>query len=389
MTVTIFRRHLRTCPHFGTARGRVDRCGCPFYADARPHGGVRSLETKDRSKALAMARDMELSGGGNPSRETIDGPMKIKDAKEAFFVNLTVRNLSAATKYKHDILWRQCLAFAEKNRLEFVADLDATVIDRFVKSWKDAALARGKKLERFRQFFKFAVSRKWIEDDPTAGMKGPIVKQKQTPPFTPNEMAKILVEAEKRIREAKTSARANAFRAKALILFLRFSGLRIIDAVGCQIEWVKGGRVRLITRKTGVHIDVEMPPHVTNALAAIPPASDLYFFWTGNGAIETATKDWQKKLANIFDGAGINDGHAHRFRDTFAVAMLESGKSLQAVADALGNSLQVTQRHYNPWSKIRQSQLDVAVRGTWKDDPLLRILDDQEEAAKLAARGIM
>jgi len=388
MEVKIFRRHVSTCSF--KAKGRAhERCGCPWWADPRPQGPLKSLGTTDRAKARELAREMEDSGRASPSAALAAGPMTITDAKEAFFVNLTVRNLAKATVYKHEILWRQCLAFAEKSRLEFVADLNPTMIDRFVKTWNDAALARGRKLERFRQFFKFAVSRKWIEEDPTAGMKGPIVKHKQTPPFTPNEMTKIMATAEKKIREARSAARANWLRAKAIILFMRYSGLRIIDVAGCQVEWVKDGRVRLIARKNGAPINIELPPMLIQLLASIPHTSDLYFFWSGNGAIETSTKDWQEKLLEIFTDSGVNDGHSHRFRDTFAVDMLERGKSLQEVADALGITLQVAQKHYNPWSKIRQSQMDDAVRGGWKDDPLLRILDEQEAAAKLAARGIM
>jgi len=389
MEVKIFRRHVSTCPF--KAKGRAhEKCGCPIWADPRPQGPLKSLRTTDRARARELAREMEDSGRASPSAALTAGPMTITEAKEAFFANLTVRNLSAATKYKHEILWRQCLAFAEKNRLEFVADLDATMIDRFVKSWNDKANSRGKKLERFRQFFKFAVSRKWIEEDPTEGMKGPKVRQGQTPPFTPNEIAKILATAETRIEQTRNpEQKANASRARALIVFLLFSGLRIIDAVGCQIEWVKGGRVRLVARKNGAHIDVRLPSHVMNALTSIPPASDLYFFWTGNGQIETAVKDWQGRLLQIFRDAGIDGGHAHRFRDTFACAMLERGESLQAVANALGNSLLVTQRHYNPWSTTRQDRQDASVESSWKDNPVLKLLDDQEKLAKEKGARVM
>jgi integrase/recombinase XerD len=382
MEVKIFRRHVSQCPF--KAKGRAhEKCGCPYWADPRPQGPLKSLRTTDRAKAREMAREMEDSGRSSPSASLAAGPMTITDAKEAFFVNLTVRNLSAGTKYKHEILWRRCLEFSKKEELELVADLNATMIDRFVSTWEDKANSRGKKLERFRQFFKFAVSRKWIEDDPTQGMKGPIVKRQQTPPFTPNEITKILTAAGTKVDKARDPAeKANASRAKALILFLLFSGLRIIDAVGCQIEWVNGGRVRLVARKNGAHIDVRLPSHVTNALASIPPASDLYFFWTGNGQIETAVKDWQGRLLQIFKDAGISGGHAHRFRDTFAVSMLERGESLQAVANALGNSLLVTQRHYNPWSKTRQDRQDESVESSWKDSPVLKLLDDQEKLAR-------
>jgi len=382
MEVKIYRRHVSSCPF--KAKGRAhERCGCPWWADPRPEGPLKSLGTTDRAKARELAREMEDSGRASPSASLAARPMTIADAKEAFFANLTARNLSAATKYKHEILWRQCLEFAKREGLERVADLDATMIDRFASRWKDKANSRGKKLERFRQFFKFAVSRKWIEDDPTQGMKGPIVKRQQTPPFNPNEIAKSLTAAETKVDEKQNPAeKANASRAKALILFLLFSGLRIIDAVGCQIEWVNGGRVRLVARKNGAHVDVRLPSHVTNALASIPSASDRYFFWTGNGEIETSVKDWQGRLLQIFKDAGISGGHAHRFRDTFAVSMLERGESLQAVANALGNSLLVTQRHYNPWSKTRQDRQDESVESTWKDHPVLKLLEDQEKLAR-------
>src|SRR5580704_9075782 len=308
MEVKIFRRHTSACPH--KAKGRAHtKCGCPWWADPRPYGPLKSLGTPDRAKARELAREMEDSGRASPSAALAAGPMTITAAKEAFFVNLTVRNLSAATKYKHKILWRQFLEFAKNLKLELVIDLDATAIDRFMKSWKDKANSRGKKLERLRQFFKFAVSRKWIDEDPTEGMKGPKVRHKQTPPFTENEMAKIHAEAATKIDEARSpEEKANATRARALIMLLRFSGLRIIDAVGCQIEWVKDGRVRLVARKNGAHIDVRLPSHVMSAWAAIPPATDLYFFWTGDGQIETAVKDWQGRLLQTFRGAGINGG---------------------------------------------------------------------------------
>jgi len=120
-------------------------------------------------------------------------------------------------------------------------------------------------------------------------------------------------------------------------------------------------------------------------LAAVPAESDLYWFWTGKSKIESATTKWQNQLLLIFKAAGIQGGHPHRFRDTFAVGMLENGKTLQEVADALGNTLEVTERHYNPWSKTRQKKLDEAVRASWKNDPLLKILDDQEKLSKAKA----
>jgi len=102
-----------TCPH--RAKGRAfERCGCPFRADPRPVGKLQSLGTKDRLKALQMARDMELSGGGKLSRETAEGPVTIAGAKDQFMESLRQQGLAKATILKHQTLWRQCTAFAHR-----------------------------------------------------------------------------------------------------------------------------------------------------------------------------------------------------------------------------------------------------------------------------------
>jgi integrase len=208
-----------------------------------------------------------------------------------------------------------------------------------------------------------------------------IVKLQQTPPFTPGEIASIFTEALKKIAAAVSYARHNALRTAVLVLFLRYSGLRISDAVGCRVEWVtpgkdgKDGYVDLWTRKNNVRVHVSLPQYVIDTLDRVPRMSEGRWFWTGNGKIETAVKDWQGRLAQLFKDAGIEGGHAHRFRDTFAVAMLEEGKTLQDVADRLGITLAVAQKHYNPWSKRRQEQANADVRVTWANDPFLKMLE--------------
>ena len=64
--------------------------------------------------------------------------------------------------------------------------------------------------------------------------------------------------------------------------------------------------------------------------------------------------------------AGVENGHMHRWRDTFAVELLLAGISLEQVSILLGHaSVKVTEKHYAPWVKARQEQLEAVVRKTF------------------------
>ena len=77
--------------------------------------------------------------------------------------------------------------------------------------------------------------------------------------------------------------------------------------------------------------------------------------------------NWQRSLRTLFRLASVPDGHAHRFRDTFAVELLLAGVPLERVSVLLGHqSVKVTEKHYTPWVKARQEQLESDVRRTWK-----------------------
>lgn len=70
---------------------------------------------------------------------------------------------------------------------------------------------------------------------------------------------------------------------------------------------------------------------------------------------------WRERIAEVLNLAKVS-GHPHRFRDTFAVALLEGGASIETVSILLGHrSVRVTEKHYNPWVKTRQDALDRAV----------------------------
>jgi len=83
------------------------------------------------------------------------------------------------------------------------------------------------------------------------------------------------------------------------------------------------------------------------------------------------------RLKDLFDAAGINkDGTnalSHRFRDTFAVKLLERGTSIESVSVLLGHkSIRITEKHYSPWVRSRQEALEVEMKNAWKGDATLK-----------------
>ena len=180
----------------------------------------------------------------------------------------------------------------------------------------------------------------------------------------------------------------NAKRLRAFVLLLRYSGLRIGDALRLTDDPVPikagsrlivpphiiGNRIFLYTQKTGTNVYIPMPPEFFEALNEVEKLSQRYYFWSGNGKMETRIGNFERTLKSMFAKAGIANGHAHRFRDTFAVELLLKGVPMDVVSVLLGHSsIKITEKHYAPWVKARQEQLEQHVMKTW-DSPKKKLV---------------
>jgi integrase/recombinase XerD len=294
----------------------------------------------------------------------------VAQAWEQFLADAKARNLRESTVYKYQLLSRQMEHFAGDNGLRFLREFDLPTLRKFRASWLNGNLGALKKLEYLRAFFRFAHDAKWIDDNPARKLESPRVTQRPTMPFTTEQMTEILAACEKygrKCRGGRYRASENVRRIRALALLLRHSGLRIGDAVTLERNRITGDKLFLYTAKTGTPVYLPLPEFVLNALTAIPKISERYFFWTGESKTDSATGDWQRTLKAVFELAGIPDGHAHRFRDTFAVGLLQAGVPMERVSVLLGHSsIKVTEKYYSPWVRARQEQLEADVRRSWK-----------------------
>jgi len=182
-------------------------------------------------------------------------------------------------------------------------------------------------------------------------------------PFTREEFRVILSACD------KYPDKLNAVRLLALVLLLRYSGLRITDAVTLSRDRITDGKLFLYTAKAGTPVYCPLPPFVLAALNVIPVAGS-YFFWSGISKPKSAVGDWQRALKRLCRLAQVPTGHAHRFRDTFAVELLLASVPIERVSILLGHqSVRITEKHYAPWVKARQEQLEADVRRTWDELP--------------------
>src|SRR6267378_4273381 len=155
--------------------------------------------------------------------------------------------------------------------------------------------------------------------------EGPEDNSLSSLPFGREEMVRILAAADQFKEEMPSHGIENGRRIRGLVLLLRYSGMRIGDAVNFSTDRLEGNRLFLYTQKTGVPVNTILPGFVLSALEATPRVTEKFFFWSGRGKLESIVRSWQTRLRKLFKLANVPNGHAHRFRDTFAVELLLAG----------------------------------------------------------------
>ena len=107
-----------------------------------------------------------------------------------------------------------------------------------------------------------------------------------------------------------------------------------------------------------------IPHQAAEAVWAIPPMSEMYFFWSGNGRPETAVRGWRRSLEHVYTAADLKRNgkklraHTHMLRHTFAIEKLNAGASLEDVSLLLAHrSIKITERHYLKFDQRRQDRL--------------------------------
>lgn len=395
--MTLYRRHSKICPKH--ANRFYKRCQCTMWVEGTANGIYvrRSLKTGSWERAVDLARVIEGADDPADTPERKEEPVTISQAVMEYLADAKARELSEATLYKLDIGFRkQFLPWCKAEGYRLLRELDLRAMQSFRTSWKDGALAKKKKQERMSGFFWFCIRAGWITSNPTMNLGRITVSQTPTDYFTRDEYDK-LIDSTYLYRENRgETGTDNGTRVRIVLMLMRWSGLRIRDAITLERTRLVNDNLLLYQAKTGTPVYVPLPPQVANALRSVPDGAKpnpRYFFWSGNGLPKSAVADWQRSFRRLFKLAQLQkaDGSSkrcfpHMLRDTFAVEMLLAGVPIDQVSILLGHSsVKITEKHYSPWVKARQDQLANSVRNAWSTLGVLPLKGAKLERAKLFA----
>ena len=404
--LSVYTRHHPNCKYAGDKLWR--RCNCPKWIwgalqgrfvrqSAKTHSWEQAEENRQKLQEMLTRSDEPLP----PLAPTIEHPPKpaplpdalaplipqalnkprttVAAAVEAYLTDARSRELEASTLSKLDTIFRkQLLGWTKAQGIDYLDQIDLDALLCFRASWIDGRLAKQKKQSRIIGFFWACVRRGYIAQNPSMGLGKIKVVQVPTDYFPRDEFQKIL-DATSRCGDKRggiVSVEDNRARLRAMTLLMRWSGLRIRDAVTLERHRLHGDSLMLYQAKTGTPVYVPLPPFVVEALENVPPGpkpNPRYFFWSGNGMPKSAVADWQRSYRRLFKLVNLTQAdnspkrcHPHMFRDTFAVEMLLAGVPIDQVSLLLGHtSVKITEKSYAPFVKARQVQLQDSVRNSW------------------------
>ncbi len=349
--------------------------------------------TSETSQKRAEETLITRIGTGDPT-VSVDDPQQIPigNAIREYMIYTEDGGAEQSTLDKYQTLMDQLQAYCDWKGYQFVQDLNQEVILEFRREWENerSGYKMGKSLNekpRWRKmstatckrsaktmkyFFAFAILRKWITENPSVVLRfprGAVSKNKEEVKYlTPAQMTDVLWAVDK----AERMTDENKHRLKTLILLMRWTGLRLSDAVRVTADMVVGDVLMMETKKASTKVQIPLPAEVIEALGKMKSYEGRYYFWNRRSEgtkPRTPISNYTGALISVFERAGIERNHklSHRFRNTFAVDLLAKGVPLETVSIMLGHqSVQTTERYYADFTADYMQRAETLVRNSWK-----------------------
>jgi integrase len=219
-----------------------------------------------------------------------------------------------------------------------------------------------KDVELLRQFFDFCRDREWTSKNPANSLERAPVHDNEVVPYTRNEIVKIIAACDE---IGRTSYERR--RSRAMVLLMRYAGLRISDVVTLERGHIRGAYLVKRTVKNHKLIQVELPISVLEALDLLPhpkaaTMDNRRFFYSDTTGLRSLVKGAWRTMDAVFKRSGVVGAHPHRFRHTLASDLLGKGGDIDKVASILGDTAATIRRYYAKWTPEYQSGQDALIR---------------------------
>jgi integrase len=269
-----------------------------------------------------------------------------------------IQPLEDSTRRKYGNVLAKLAEYSKGAGLHDIVELTVERLDAYRAGRTLSPTTSMKELQTLRQFLAFCLERRWVADNPAKKIKAPRnIRPEEVVPYTQAESSKILAAC-----EAIGRGPYERLRARAMVLLLRYTGLRISDVATLERDRIQGGQILLHTQKTGGTVFLPIPGELQTALDALPLPRNggteaRCYFWNGITSRRAVVGIAERTLAAVFAKSGVEGAHAHRFRHTLATEILARGGTEQDAADILGISAAVVRKHYAKWSQARQQRI--------------------------------
>src|SRR6266851_10015962 len=366
--VTVYVRHRAECKHDGKPffrgcdcpkwlRYSGDACLCGRSHKGRQHrfaAGVRSWTQAEEKREEAQKR---LDAGDQTPLPVTESQRTIKQSIETFLLAKQGERLSNATVRKLRYQLTLFDTFMGDRSRFFPVEITPTDVIEYRATWQwKSGVTRQKAQQNLRGFLRSCCR------DNLQGLLDvlkPIKLSKadnarlEPQPFTEVELTKLLAQVPETFPETEKAARVTA-----LIHCQVATGLAIRDAVQLERDNIKDGWLRIKRQKTDKPVRQKLDPSLYRELITVTNGNPRYVFWNGTSLPESATGLWQEDLRTLMKAAGlwIKGNLSHRFRDTAVDFWLGQGWTLTDVADALGDTVAVVERHYKSLESKRSEE---------------------------------
>jgi site-specific recombinase XerD len=314
----------------------------------------QSLKTRDLQRAARRLAEMEQEALGR-RRKTLAEAVEAFQAQHAGHAPETRRKYKRVLNFLMEYCARESWRYVDQITVE---SLDGYTLWRNKTNWTWI-----KEIEILRQFFGFCIEREWTRRNPAKALKRPrLLDANDVEPFSSDEIVRTIAACD---RIGRT--RYERLRARAMVLLMRYAGLRVSDVVTLSRDHIKGVRLEKRAVKNHKMIRVELPQAVVQALEILPhpkaaAQNSRLYFSSSNASVRSLVKGAQRTLAAVFTRAGVNHGHPHRFRHTLASEILGKGGTVEEVAGILADSSATIRRHYAKWTPEFQARQDRVIR---------------------------